>query len=125
MVTSARSAREKLIALYRELAAGYVPDRALSLFVLQESVLRAFRTNEEQKLRLHALVQRILKLGVEQAEFVTTLDAERVAGVLGSVYMGTLFMWLCTEPVCDLNEELTARLSLVLDGLAPQRAGNR
>ena len=125
LVTSKRSAREKLIALYLELAAGYVPDRELSLFVLQESVKRAFRTDEDQKLRLHALVHRILHLGVEQGEFVRTVDAERVAGVLGSVYMGTLFMWLCAERACDLNEELTARLSLVLDGLASQRAGIR
>lgn len=126
LVNSTRSARQKLIALYVDLAAGYIPDRELSLFVLQESVKRAFRTQGEEKLRLHALVHRILSLGIEQGEFVRTADTERVAGVLGSVYMGTLFMWLgCAEGDFELNEELTARLSLVLDGLVPPRTGNR
>jgi AcrR family transcriptional regulator len=118
-ILSKGSAREKLIRLYMDLAAAYQGDKELSWFVLQESVKRAFRPEEDMRRRAHALVNRIVTHGMETREFRADLDQERVAAVLGSVYMGTLFMWLgCAPGTFDLNDELTARLSLVFDGFA-------
>jgi len=119
LISSRRTAREKMIRLYTELAAAYLGDRELSWFVVQESVKRAFKPEEGMRQRLHALVNRILVHGIETREFRADLNQERVAGVLGSVYMGTLFMWLgCAPGLFELNDELTARLSMVFDGLA-------
>src|SRR6267154_884896 len=47
LIASKRTAREKLIKLYTDFAAAYQVDKELSWFVLQESVKRAFRPEED------------------------------------------------------------------------------
>jgi AcrR family transcriptional regulator len=119
------AAREKLIELLGGAAAGYEENPELSRFVVIESMQRALAPSEEVHRRWHSLVVRVLEQGRRTRELRGDVDVERAAFVLSTVYMGTLMMWLCgaDRPECsglqfNLQDELRARLSLVIDGLA-------
>lgn len=120
ILAARRPARAKLLALYADVAAGYEEDRELSWIVLMESIQRAFTVAEEVHHRWHNLTVSVIEQGQKRGELRPNVEPHRAERVLGSVYMGTLFMWLkCPEVVgMDLQKELKERLALVLDGLA-------
>lgn len=125
ILAARRPARESLIELLCDAAAGYEENPELSRFVVIESMQRAFAPNEEVHHRWHNLLVRVLEQGRRNGELRADLDLQRAAFVLSTVYMGTLMMWLCgnNAPECgglqfDLRHELRARLSLVIDGLS-------
>lgn len=118
-------AREKLIELLTGAATGYEENPELSRFIVAESMQRAFAPNEEVHHRWHNLLVRVMEQGRRTGELRGDMDVQRAAFVLSTVYMGTLMMWLCgvSNSECaglqfDLQDELRARLSLVIDGLA-------
>ena len=120
MLAADRSAREKLLALYADVLAGYEEDRELSWIVLMESMQRAFAVSEDVHSQWHGLAVQVIEQGQAAHEFRKEMDAERAEHVMKSVYLGTLFMWLKCSDASDMNvqEELRQRLGLVLDGLA-------
>jgi AcrR family transcriptional regulator len=118
--------REKLIELLQRTARVYEQDPELSRFVVQESMKRAHTPNDEFHIQWHRLLARLIRQGQEAGEFRRDAPEERAVSVLGSVYMGTVFMWLCcrkgaaaqADAGFALQDELAARIALVLDGLA-------
>lgn len=120
ILAARRPAREKLLALYAEVAAGYEEDRELSWIVLMESMQRAFAAAEDVHHRWHSLATSVIEQGQANGELRANVEPRRAQHVLHSVFLGSLFMWLkCAEVMdTDLQPELKARLTLVLDGLA-------
>ena len=119
ILTAKKSAREKLVELLSGLAAQYEEDRDLSWFVIMEWLKRAFTGTEDVHARWHTLIVRVVEQGQATGELKRSVNPHRAEFVLGSVYMGTLIMWLCCpEGQFPLRDELRARLALVLDGLA-------
>ena len=56
-----------------------------------------------------------------KGELRRDVPAERASQVMGDVYHATIMMWLeSPEPPFPLKDELRKRLTLVMDGLAPQ-----
>ncbi len=118
--------REKLIELLQRIASVYEEEPELSRYVMRESMRRAYTPTDAVHIHWHQLLARLVDQGQQTHEFRRDVDAGRAVYVLGSVYMGTVFMWLCCQagaPDCNsktyqLQDELRDRLSLVLDGLA-------
>lgn len=123
--TANKPVREKLIELLQRIASVYEEEPELSRYVVRESMRRAYTPNDAVHIHWHQLLTRLVNQGQQTGEF-RDVDASRAVYVLGSVYMGTVFMWLLCQaggPDCDsktyqLQDELRDRLSLVLDGLA-------
>ncbi len=115
-----RPAREKLIAIYANAASAYEEEKDLSQFVLPELLRRAFAPVEEIGSRWDHVILRVFQQGQESGELRADVDPQRALAVLVSVYYATLFMWVhCPEELgFRLQEELRARIELVLDGLA-------
>jgi AcrR family transcriptional regulator len=112
-------AREKLILLLCGIAEQYEEDRDLSSYVVIQSLNRAFQASEDVYQRWHDLLAKVIRRGQESREFRRDVDADRAAFVLHGVCMATLFMWLkCADVEFKLQDELRARLALVVDGLA-------
>jgi AcrR family transcriptional regulator len=112
-------AREKLVLLLCGMAEQYEEDRELSSYVIIQSLNRAFQASEDVHQRWHEPLAMVIKRGQENREFRRDVDADRAAFVLHGVYMATLFMWLkCPDVEFKLQDELRARLALVVDGLA-------
>lgn len=112
-------ARDKLIELMCGVAAEYEADRELSSYVILESLNRAFQPAEDVHRRWHDLFDRVIERGQAAGEFRREVDPHRAEMVLQGVYMSTLFYWLkCSDGQFNLQDELRARLALVLDGLA-------
>lgn len=112
-------AREKLILLLCGIAEQYEEDRDLSSYVVIQSLSRAFQASEDVYQRWHDLLAKVIRRGQESREFRRSVDADRAAFVLHGVCMATLFMWLkCADGEFKLQDELRARLALVVDGLA-------
>lgn len=112
-------ARDKLIELMCGFAAEYEEDRDLSSYVILESLNRAFRPAEDVHRRWDDLFDRVIERGQAAGEFRREVDPHRAEMVLQGVYMSTLFYWLkCSDGQFNLQDELRARLALVLDGLA-------
>lgn len=118
--------RKKLIALLQRIASVYEEEPELSQYVMRESMRRAYTPSDSVHIHWHTLLTGLIEQGRQAGELRRDLDATRAVYVLGSTYMGTVFMWLMcqsSEPGCegmtfDLQQELEARLSLVFDGLA-------
>lgn len=121
-----KPARVKLIELLQRIASVYEEEPELSQYVMRESMKRAHTPTDAVHLHWHKLLTGLLDQGQQTGEFRRDVDPSRAVYVVGSVYMGTVFMWLCCQPGslgCEgmsfgLQDELAARLSLVLDGLA-------
>lgn len=126
ILASKKSARAKLIELLQRIASVYEEEPELSQYVMRESMKRAHTPTDAVHIHWHKLLTALFSQGQEAGEFRRDADASRAVYVIGSVYMGTVFMWLCCQPGavgCEgmsfgLGDELAARLSLVLDGLA-------
>ncbi|MBI2072279.1 MAG: TetR/AcrR family transcriptional regulator [Gemmatimonadetes bacterium] len=115
-----RPARDKLMALYADVCAGYEEDRELSWFILMESMKRAFAFSEDVFSRWYNLTVGVIQQGQASGELRANVDPTRAERVLHSTFLGTLFMWLKCPEAGDLNlqAELEERMTLVLDGLA-------
>ncbi len=121
-----KPARHKLIELLQRIASVYEENPELSQYVVRESMKRAYTPSDAVHMHWHELLARMVRQGQETGELRRDADPNRAVYVIGTVYMGTVFMWLCCQPTsagCEgmtfrLQDELAARLSLVLDGLA-------
>lgn len=122
-----RDAREKLVEVYRMAASAYEEDQELARFVLVELMRRAFGPNEELAIRWHAIVETLLRQGRDRGEVRADVPFERAESLLTGVYFATLFQWACCRdgvarrlhPCFQLQEELRARLTLLMEGFAP------
>jgi AcrR family transcriptional regulator len=116
-----RSAIEKLLEVYMMAASNYEEDAELARFVLHELMRRAYGPDEEMALRWHAIIQRLVEQGQERGEIRRGIPFERLEGVLGCIFHGTIFQWVhryCVPDNFSLLPELRARLTLVMEGLA-------
>jgi len=118
-LAEARPAREKLMALYSSAASAYEEDRELSRYVLIELMTRMFSPTEEVVMRWHEQIVRLVTQGQENGEFRHDLASLRVEAVLTGLYYATLYEWVCGVPdAFSLVEELRARLTLAMEGIA-------
>ncbi len=118
------SAREKLLEIYAFAAAAYVEDRELSRFVFNEWMQRAFAPTQEVGMRWHNVLVTVIEQGQASGELRADVTPFHAESLLSSIYMTTLYYWLCC-PVgaklagdFSLLDELRLRLTLVMDGLA-------
>ena len=118
-LAEARPAREKLMDLYSTAASAYEEDRELSRYVLIELMTRMFSPTEEVVVRWHEQIVRLVTQGQENGEFRRDLAPLRVEAVLTGLYYATLYEWVCCVPdAFPLIEELRARLTLAMEGIA-------
>jgi len=123
LLAEARPVRDKLIEVYAFASAAYTEDRELSRFVFNEWMQRSFAPTEETGGRWETLLLKIIAQGQSNGELRSDVAADRMESVLSSVYMSTLYFWLC----CPLGmpegsdfalvDEVKARIGLVIDGL--------
>ncbi len=123
LLAEARPVRDKLIEVYAFAASAYTEDRELSRYVFNEWMQRAFAPTEEVGCRWEKLLLKIIEQGQGNGELRSDVAADRMESVLSSVYMSTLYFWLC----CPLGmpegsdfalvDEVKARIGLVIDGL--------
>lgn len=124
LLDSQAPAREKLHDLYAFAASAYLSDRELSRFVFEEWMRQAFAPTEEAGSRWQVLVLRIIEQGQAAGELRADVPAIVLESLLSSVYMTTLYFWLCcpvqAAPQHDfpLLEGLRQRIDLVMDGVA-------
>ncbi|MCE9627384.1 MAG: TetR/AcrR family transcriptional regulator [Candidatus Eisenbacteria bacterium] len=124
LLDSQAPAREKLHDIYAFAASAYLSDRELSRFVFEEWMRQAFAPTEEAGSRWQALVLRIVEQGQTAGALRTDVPAIMLESLLSSVYMTTLYYWLCSPvqavPAHDfpLLEGLRQRIDLVMDGVA-------
>ncbi len=126
ILAAKKPARNKLIELLQRIASVYEENPELSQFVVRESMKRAYTPTDAVHMHWHDLLTRLVRQGQETGELRRDADPDRAVYVIGTVYMGTVFMWLCCQPGSlgcggmsfGLQDELAARLSLLLDGLA-------
>jgi AcrR family transcriptional regulator len=119
ILAEGQPAREKLLALYLDVASGYAEDRELSWFLLMESIQRELGPGDDVHHRWHELAARVIARGQESGEFKLGIDPRRAELVLHSVFMGTVFMWLKCPVAADLDlaAEIRERFDLVFGGL--------
>jgi AcrR family transcriptional regulator len=119
ILAESRPAREKLMDLYTTAASAYEEDRELSRYVLIELMTRMFSPTEEVVVRWHEQIVRLVTQGQENGELRRDLAPPRVEAVLTSLYYATLYEWVCCVPEAfSLLEELRARLTLAMEGIA-------
>ena len=118
-LAEARPAREKLMDLYSTAASAYEEDRELSRYVLIELMTRMFSPTEEVVVRWHEQIVRLVTQGQENGELRRGLAPLRVEAMLTGLYYATLYEWVCCVPDSfPLIEELRARLTLAMEGIA-------
>jgi AcrR family transcriptional regulator len=118
-LAEARPAREKLMDLYSSAASAYEEDRELSRYVLIELMTRLFSPTEEVVVRWHEQIVWLVTQGQENGELRRDLAPLRVEAVLTGLYYATLYEWVCCVPdAFPLIEELRARLTLAMEGIA-------
>jgi AcrR family transcriptional regulator len=117
-LAEARPAREKLMELYSTAASAYEEDRELSRYVLVELMTRMFSPTEEVVMRWHEQIVRLVTQGQENGELRRDLAPLRVEAVLTGLYYATLYEWVCRADSFSPVEELRARLTLALEGIA-------
>ena len=118
-LAEARPAREKLMDLYSSAASAYEEDRELSRYVLIELMTHMFSPTEEIAVRWHEQIVRLVTQGQENGELRHDLAPLRVEAVLTGLYYATLYEWVCCVPdAFSLLEELRARLTLAMEGIA-------
>ena len=117
------SAREKLLDIYSFAASAYLEDRELSRYVFNEWMQRAFQPTEEAGKRWHKLVVAVIEQGQAAGELRSDVQPLTMESLLSSVYISTLYYWLCCPVGSELPldfpllEELRLRLTLVIEGL--------
>lgn len=119
------SVRQNLLDLYLNAATAWEQDRALSQYVFDEWLKRAFAPTVEAEKGWQRLVTAFIEKGRATGELRADLDPVRAETILSGIYFVTLYEWLFAPAVChptdyDLRAELRARLDLVFDGLTPR-----
>ena len=128
------TARAKLHDIYAFAASAYIQDRELSRYVFEEWMRQAFAPTEEAGNRWQALVTAVIEQGQAAGELRTDAPAILLESMLSSIYITTLYYWLCcptgsgeasTMPhggeaalSTSLLDSLRLRIDLVLDGIA-------
>jgi AcrR family transcriptional regulator len=117
------SALEKLLDIYAFAASAYLTDRELSRYVFNEWMQRAFQPTQDAGRRWQNLVVAVIEQGQKAGELRDDVQPLVMESLLSSVYISTLYYWLCC-PVGSkmpldfpLLEELRLRLTLVIEGL--------
>ena len=120
MREESHSAREKLLHLYATAASAYEEDHDLSRYVILELMGRAFAPTEDHATRWHELVVRLVREGQERGELRRDVDPVRIEGLLTGTYYATVYTWVCFPEAAafPLREELCARLTLMMEGVA-------
>ena len=129
LLRSDQPVRKKLIALLQRIASVYEEEPELSFYVMRESMRRAYTPSDSVHKHWHTVFTDLIRQGQQAGELRAAVDADRANYVLGSAYMGTVFMWLMCQRdapggdgmTLDLQKELETRLSLVMDGLASRQ----
>ena len=117
------SAHDKLLDIYSFAASAYLKDRELSRYVFNEWMQRAFQPTQEAGQRWHKLVVAVIEQGQTAGALRADVQPVVMESLLSSVYISTLYYWLCcpvgSEMPLDfpLLEELRLRLTLVIEGL--------
>jgi AcrR family transcriptional regulator len=123
-------AREKLHEIYAFAASAYVADRELSRYVFEEWMRQAFAPTADAGNRWERLIVRVIEQGQATGELRADTPAMLIESLLSSVYMTTLYLWLCcstglasagapgAEASFPLLDSLRTRIDLVLDGVA-------
>lgn len=129
------SVRAKLHDIYAFAASAYVPDRELSRYVFEEWMRQSFAPAEDAGSRWERLVVAVIERGQAAGELRADVPALLLESMLSSIYMTTLYYWLCcpaeraasprpfphgSETVLSesLLDSLRVRIDLVLDGIA-------
>lgn len=126
LLAEQRPVRDKLLEVYAFAATAYTVDRGLSRYVFNEWMQRSFAPTEEAGCRWEKLLLSIIEQGRANGELRSDVPAERMESVLSSIYMSTLYFWLCCPlgmpegSNFQLVDEVRARIGLVIDGLRPQ-----
>ena len=116
-------AQDKLLDIYSFAATAYLKDRELSRYVFNEWMQRAFKPTQEAGQRWHKLVVAVIEQGQAAGDLRADVQPVVMESLLSSVYISTLYYWLCcpvgSEMPLDfpLLEELRLRLTLVIEGL--------
>ena len=120
MLEECRPAREKLLELYATAATSYEEDHDLSRYVVLELMGRAFASSEDLAMRWNELVVRLIRQGHDWGELRRDVDAARLEAFLTGIYYATIYTWVCCpqEAVFPLRDELRARLTLAMEGVA-------
>jgi AcrR family transcriptional regulator len=120
MFEEARPARQKLFDLYDTAVSAYEEDHSLSRYVVLELMGRAFAPSEDIAMRWHELVVRLVRQGQDGGELRSDVDPVRLEAFLTGIYYATLYTWVCcpVESTFPLREELHARLTLAMEGVA-------
>ena len=117
------TAHDKLLDIYSFAASAYLKDRELSRYVFNEWMQRAFQPTQEAGQRWHKLVVAVIEQGQTAGALRADVQPVVMESLLSSVYISTLYYWLCcpvgSEMPLDfpLLEELRLRLTLVIEGL--------
>jgi len=117
------SANDKLLDIYSFAASAYLKDRELSRYVFNEWMQRAFQPTQEAGQRWHKLVVAVIEQGQAAGDLRADVQPVVMESLLSSVYISTLYYWLCcpvgSEMPLDfpLLDELRLRLTLVIEGL--------
>ena len=117
------SANDKLLDIYSFAASAYLKDRELSRYVFNEWMQRAFKPTQEAGQRWHKLVVAVIEQGQAAGDLRADVQPVVMESLLSSVYISTLYYWLCcpvgSEMPLDfpLLDELRLRLTLVIEGL--------
>jgi len=117
------SANDKLLDIYSFAASAYLKDRELSRYVFNEWMQRAFQPTQEAGQRWHKLVVAAIEQGQAAGDLRADVQPVVMESLLSSVYISTLYYWLCcpvgSEMPLDfpLLDELRLRLTLVIEGL--------
>jgi AcrR family transcriptional regulator len=119
LVAAREPAAKKVRDLFCEFAARYEEDPELSRHIVLEWTRRLNTGDDEICERWDELGERVVRHLQSTGEVRSEVPADRAHQILGAVYHGTLMRWLaCPEKPFRLRDEMRARLTLVLEGLA-------
>src|SRR5574339_913721 len=119
-------ARDRLIELFVEFARFYEDERGLAVHLVQEWGRQRRTPDDEICRRWSTLGQDVVRRLQEMGEMRRDVDPGRAHEVLESIYHGTVALYVeAATPPFSLREELRARLTLAMEGLAPRAPGGR
>ena len=119
-------ARNRLIGMFVEFAGFYEDERELAVHLVQEWGRQRRTPDDEICRRWNTLGQDVVRRLQETGEMRPDVDPGRAHEVLESIYHGTVALYVeAATPPFPLREELRARLTLAMEGLAPRVPGGR
>jgi AcrR family transcriptional regulator len=114
-----RPVRRKLLDLVARAGAIHSQQRDLSRLLLAEMLVRPMGPMSHVHVRAQSMVRRFVDQGQATGELRPDVDPDRAASVLRGVALGTVLIWLSSDPgTFVLEDEIRKRVTLVLDGLA-------